>query len=461
MQALGKPPFRVLSVGSSPAGDCDKNRMTIRRTPTHVDSAQGFAIRLLDARIRAGLTQADLSFPGCSTGYVSRLEHADRVPSLQVIHELARRLGVSPQWLALGEEVPSGPDGTDADGRLYEAELALRLGEVDRARELYEQIASADVSPCARARASAGLGQVAFLGDDARAAIDHLVQAYELEPELDDPAAADTLGRAYARIGAEEEAVAIFRRELERAEQADDPINRVRFAVLLANALIDTTEFSEAASLLSAALTDVRIGRDPLALARVHWSQSRLHALRGHASLARRYARKALGLLEATEHTMYTARAYRILSHIELDAERPAEALALIEKGRELLSGAGTHHDDAVFALEEARALVQLGRHEAAAALAMRTAADFAGAHPVDVGRSYAELASALERCGEAERALEIYELAIEFHEQRPSRFLAEAIAHYAQLLEREGKMEQAFAAYKRAAILQAELAHA
>jgi tetratricopeptide (TPR) repeat protein len=57
--------------------------------------------------------------------------------------------------------------------------------------------------------------------------------------------------------------------------------------------------------------------------------------------------------------------------------------------------------------------------------------------------------------------ALEIYELAIEFHERRPSRFLSDTYTNYAQLLERMGKLDQAFAAYKRAATLQTELARA
>jgi tetratricopeptide (TPR) repeat protein len=449
--------LRNRSYGSSPAGDCDKDKMPTRRTPTHVDSATGFAGRLIEARERSGLTQRQLSFPGCSTGYISRLEHGDRVPSLQVVHELARRLRVSARWLALGEGVAreSGPEEM-----LGDAELALRLDDLDRARELYESLAVGELDVSVLARAEAGLGQLAFRNDDAEEAIGRLSRAYEIDPELDDPSAADTLGRAYARIGAEEEALRIFRGELSRAELRHDAVNRVRFAVLLANALIDTTEFSEATHVLSDALTDAGSAKDPMVLARIHWTQSRLHAHRGNTALARRYAQKALALLEATEHTVYTARAYRALSHIELDAGRPAEALGLIAQGRELLAGAGTEHDEAVFALEESRALAQLGRHDEAAALAMRSAAGFANAHPVDAGRSYAELAAALDRGGDAARALEVYELAIEFLERRPSAFLVEAYAHYAQVLEREGKLQEAFAAYKRAATLQTELAH-
>lgn len=425
------------------------------RTPTHVDSAEAFGRRLLAARRAAGVTQGDIDFPGCSVGYISRLEHGHRVPSLQVVHELARRLGVTPQWLARGDETAvSGPDE-----QLRDAELALRFGQHEEAQEAYDALAGDEHPAPVRARALAGLGQLAFLRDEATAAIAHLRRAYELDPALADPGAAETLGRACAAIGAEEEALAVFRRELERATSMGDGVNRLRFSVLLANALIDVSDFGGASTLLAAALDDPSVTSDPLARARVQWSQSRLHAHRGDTALARSYAGQAVALLETTEHTLYIARAYRALSHIELDAGRPDEALGLIERGRSLAARAVSPLDEAVFALEEARALAQLGRHEEAAALAMGCVAGFEGAHPVDVGRSYAELAAALERSGDSTRALEIYELALEFHERRPSRYLAEACAQYAGVLEREGSMERAFAAYKRAATLRTELA--
>ena len=339
------------------------------------------------------------------------------------------------------------------------ADLALRLDQIDRARESYERIASRAVPAAVRARAEAGLGQLAFRDDNARTAIRYLERAYELDPELDDPAAAETLGRAYAQIGSEEAAADLFRRQLEGAEKRQDGVGRLRFALLLANTLIDATEFAEATSLLSRAIADVP-ANDPVALARVRWSQARLHGHRGETELARRHARQALELLEPSEHTAYTARAYRALAHFELDAGHALEALELLERGRELLASSGTHQEEAVFALEEARALTQLERVDEAASLAMASAAGFAGAHPVDAGRSYAELAAALDQCGDIGRALEIYELAIEFLEKRPSLFLVEAYGRHAELLERIGKSDEAFAAYKRGAILRAELVH-
>ena len=56
------------------------------------------------------------------------------------------------------------------------------------------------------------------------------------------------------------------------------------------------------------------------------------------------------------------------------------------------------------------------------------------------------------------ERALELYELALEFLEELPSRYLADTYVRYGALLERVGRQDDAFSAYKKGALLQADL---
>lgn len=50
----------------------------------------------------AGLSQRQLSFPGCSAAYISRLEAGDRVPSLQLLRKLAAKLNADDEYLATG-----------------------------------------------------------------------------------------------------------------------------------------------------------------------------------------------------------------------------------------------------------------------------------------------------------------------------------------------------------------------
>ena len=75
-----------------------------RQKSTHVDNPQAVGERLKEARERAGLSQRQLSFPGCSPAYISRIESGDRIPSLQLLRELGKRLGVSEDYLATGAE---------------------------------------------------------------------------------------------------------------------------------------------------------------------------------------------------------------------------------------------------------------------------------------------------------------------------------------------------------------------
>lgn len=405
------------------------------------------------ARTDAGLRQADLSFPGCTIGYISRIESGHRVPSLQVIRRLAERLGVGESWLARGVDDPA-----PAAAALLDASVALRLDDLELAEQVYGELVRTTPERRLRAGALAGLGQVAYRRGELAAAIERFEEAFELTEEFDGAsAAADTFGRAHARSGDVDAAIGLFRLWLQRTREAGDPVDTLRFSVLLANALIDSAHFREAAELLAAVVDETR-GGDPMQLARIYWSQSRLHAMRDEPGLATRYARKAYELLEASEHTFLRAKAHQSLAFAELDAGRAAEALDLLARGRELMGESGTPQDVAEFQLEEARALTRVGRMNEAASLAMATASILRDGHPLDAGRCYGEIAYAFDRAGDPERAGELYELAIEFLDHGPNRFLAETYLHYGELLERRGDRDAAFAVYKRGMSVRAEL---
>jgi transcriptional regulator with XRE-family HTH domain len=89
------------------------------RTP-HYDDPEAVGRRLYEARESAGLSQRDLAFPGCSAAYISRIERGERIPSLQVMRELARRTGIGESTLAYGREP-------------VDADVAQRLRDVERA----------------------------------------------------------------------------------------------------------------------------------------------------------------------------------------------------------------------------------------------------------------------------------------------------------------------------------------
>jgi tetratricopeptide (TPR) repeat protein len=309
-----------------------------------------------------------------------------------------------------------------------------------------------------RGRALAGLGQLAYEDGDRHEAIELLEEALTLlaDGAFAYPSAADTLGRAYADLGQLDEALAIFERFAAAAAEREDVVERVRFSVLLANALIDSGSFARADEVLGSTLALVQSWGDPVARARTYWSQSRLHTMQGNPAAASRYARRALEILELTEHTEYTARAHQLLAYVELDRGHPEEALELLRRSRELLP-ARNAIDRARFTLEEARALMQLGRTEEAAALAMETAGLLAGGDPLEAGRGYCVLAGICVELGERDRAIELYELAIELLEGKPSRYLVDAYRGLAELLEAAGRNDDALEVLKKAVRAQSE----
>ena len=82
----------------------------MRERILHVDDPVAVGRRLVQARESVHLSQRELAFPGCSPAYISRIERGERIPSLQVLRELARRCGVTETYLAWGLEQQLDPE---------------------------------------------------------------------------------------------------------------------------------------------------------------------------------------------------------------------------------------------------------------------------------------------------------------------------------------------------------------
>jgi tetratricopeptide (TPR) repeat protein len=417
-----------------------------RSLTTHIDSPKEVGTRLKASRERVGLSQRQLAFPGCTAAYISRLEAGARVPSLQMINQLALRLEVSGQWLATGVE-----DSRPAPTQLIDAEVAMRLGEVEEAESIFR--AHLESGDAARPAALAGLGQIAFRAERWAEAIDLLEQALSARQRktLVDPGAVDSLGRAYASAGAIESAIALFDAALAEATAAGALVEELRFSVLLANALIDSNDFGRAGTVLAAVIRLADRMDDPVAAARVYWSQSRLHSMQSEPHLAGRYARLALEILERTENDAYVGMAYHLLAHAEIAAGNGAEALTLLERGRELFGRDLGPRDDARFSVDEARALTLLGRNSEAARVAARALDLMDVVSSGDRGQAYVALADVFVAAGDYERPKMLLQQALELLcDYAPARAL-EAGRRLADLLEQEGDTAGALRALKRA----------
>jgi tetratricopeptide (TPR) repeat protein len=418
-----------------------------RSLTTHIDSPKEVGMRLKASRERAGFSQRQLAFPGCTAAYISRLEAGARVPSLQMVNQLALRLDVSGQWLATGVEASEVQPS-----ELIDAEVALRLGELDEAEQLFR--AHLEPGDPARPAALAGLGQIAFRSERAAAAIDLLQQSFELRGRkaLADAGLVDTLGRAYAMTGARESAIALFERAVLEARDAGARVEQLRFAVLLANAQIDAGDFGRAETVLAEVIRFAQEAGDPVATARVFWSQSRLHSMRQEPRLAGRYARRALEILERTENDAYVGMAYHLLAYAEIQSGNAEEALVLLERGRALFAGELTALDDARFSLDEARALMALGRNSEAALKAARTLELLDAVAPGDRGLAYVTLADVFLAAGDRERPKMLLGQALELLSEHFKPMALDAGRKLAALLEDDGDTAGALKALKRAA---------
>jgi tetratricopeptide (TPR) repeat protein len=418
-----------------------------RRPSHHVDDPIAVGQRLRQAREAAGLTQRELSFEGCTAAYVSRIEAGARIPSLQILHEFARRLGVTPEYLATGR-----PAGEDVSSELLEAEVALRLGNEERAAQLYEEARANADSAAALARVQLGLGRLALRRDEVVqgiALLEKAVQSRELTPG-DASAAANALGRGYVMQSRYDEAFAIFERFLDDAQSRGDHFDEVRFSVLLANAYIDHGDYGRAHATLGEVLDVARQTVDPLLRASLYWSQSRAHLSQGEPDRAAEYARLALATLRASEQTLEAARVLQLLAFIENDRGNPAAALELVDEGEPIVAAAGQTTDAAMFTIERARALSALGETDEAAALLLGIVPRLNAAAPKDAARAYSAVADIYRKQGDTARALELYELAVE-QAPVPDRHVVAALTAMAEIHEEQGNGDLALELLKRA----------
>jgi transcriptional regulator with XRE-family HTH domain len=376
-----------------------------RQKSDHVDSAAGLARRLRAAREHAGLSQRALARGICTPAYVSRLEKGERIPSLQLLRRLAARLGTD------ADELASGLPGVARDP-LLEAELALGLGDTLAAEKLFT--AALDPEDRAlRARALAGLGEIAYSIGDAHGAVALLEEAAQTHPQ-GASAVADPLGRAYAQLCDLEAAVHVFQEALLDADRRDDAFERLRYSVLLADALLDAGEPTRAAEVLDDVVARGGDPDSPLVRARLWRSQALLYEQRGDRQTAERYARRGLEAVALANHTRYVSRAHKLLARVALERAEPEHALELLDAAYPIVERTGDAYEIATLRIEQARVLTQLDRRDEAASLAREAAASLHNASPADAAHAHALAAEVMATLGDHGRAKELHERAVD-----------------------------------------------
>lgn len=412
--------------------------------------------RLRHLRLEKGLSQRELASPGVSYAYISRIEGGQRQPSLRAIRNLARKLGVSAQYLETGSSTTSEED---REIRLSEAELRLRLGDSpgeaeDTLRDVLREAREAgDVE--ATTRADIGLGLAAARAGRHEEAAEHLERsiAMPLVRAASHPDVFITLGATYLFLDRPEQAADLYERcldELATAESTDTSA-QVRFATHLSYALANQGRFAEAREVLTDLTASAESILDPYARIRLFWSFARLANMQGEGQAALRHLRRAIALLESTEDTLHLARAHVLSSDILILDGQAEAAGSHLEVAHRLFELGGDAQDKAVVRALEAKREALLGRPDEALAHA-RESLETAES---PVGSAYFALGLAHTQRGEIEDADAAFREAVELLRKRGEwREAVQASRAWADMLREVGRTEGAFEVLEQAAEL-------
>ena len=432
-------------------------------SPPPEGPAETIGQRLRRLRHERGLSQRELASPGVSYAYISRIEAGARRPSVKALRMLARKLGVSADYLETGSEIR---DTDERELRIADAELELRLAEetgsaegtLRRLRD--EAVAAGD--PVAAARATVALGLAAAAAGRNAEAIERLEAGLELAP-LSPSARPDvfaTLGRAYSATGRTDQAVALFERCLaEVAEDApEDLAAQVRFASYLSYALTDLNELDRAQSVLDATLDKAEAMTDAYSRVRLYWSLARLNDVQGRPAAALDHVRRAIALLAATDDTLHLARAHLLCGDILMTQGRPEDAGRHFDLAEQLFGPSPGPVDLVNLYTDQARLAVALGDGEEAVRRAQAAIAAVGDEYPAEQGNARWALAEGLALTGDADGAHDAFGKATSLlREHGHRRDYVEAYRAWGKFLRRAGREDDALEVLERAADLAAE----
>ncbi len=420
-----------------------------RARPTHVPDPKALGARLRTLRERRGLSLRQISFPGCSPSYLSRVESGDRVASLTILAELARRLDTSIEEL-LGRSL----DGRVSAADLAAAEVAARLGD-PRARDDLESLLAGARSlgdERAESRVLEYLGLLALdAGEDAQA-VDLLEQARACGPApsaRERPALYRALGRAHACTGDLIQAAAVLQTAFD--EVADEPVDAalmVQFGSYLANAYTDRGRFADAEQVLRRALRhEGEI--DSANLIRLDWALARTYAEQGQSRIAEMYANRVLTRMERGEELRAQGRAHLLIAGVLLDQGQTSEAAGHLDQAAAVVTEESPV-ELALLSYERARAALASGDLPAAKRHAEASVERTETSEPGSAGMAYGVLAEVALAEGRLDDARDRCHDAIRLMTDRAApTYLARAYETLSRVEEQAGNLEAALEALR------------
>jgi tetratricopeptide (TPR) repeat protein len=423
--------------------------------------SETIAARLRRLRLEQGASQRDLSAPGITYAYISRIEAGARTPSMKALRMLARKLGVTPEYLETGSELAAAEL---RELRLAEQELQLRLdgsGDTSVVHEILgEAELQADVAAVIRARIVLGL-EAAGRGDhlEAVANLCRVVDS-ELVTPAGRPDVYSALGRAYASAGSTREAVALFERALEQLARVE-PENlaaRVRYSTYLSYALTDLGELQRAKAVVAEVFASAGEAADRYTRVRLYWSLGRLALEQAQPLAALDNFRRAIALLEATEDTVHLARAHVACADATITAgDDLGGALHHLDEAERLLGPRPDNDDLAVVRRMQAMCATAAGDTAGAEHLGQQ-ALSLSSELPNERGHAWWAIAEARGQ-GDERSADDAYRESIGLLvEHGTVRQQANVLRSYGRFLRKQGREREALDVFERAADIASNL---
>lgn len=411
--------------------------------------------RVRRLRLAQGLSQRELSGPGVSYAYVSRIEADQRKPSLKAIRILARKLDVDPSYIETGDPVS---EAAKRQLRLADAELELRLGQNDeRAEAELDALMREKANDITGVRARAALGLLASRRADHPRTI-RLLKGATASRYITPEARGDVyeaLAAAYVANGTPNRAIRLLRQCIEAVTDKEEAVSQlVRYKSLLATNLASTGALDEARAVVSdAAHTALRIS-SPSTRGTLLWVAGKAAWMAGDPGAAKRQMSQAIAILEATEDTLALARAHLANAQMmALNAETD-EAAAQLEHAERLIELVGDRDDLGVLRAEQAKLAARIGDAQIAIKRAREAEELLAGDVRHQANAQHA-LGAAYAAAGDIDAADAAFKSAVDLMEARSHHREAAQIAReWGRALREAGRESEAFAVMERATML-------
>jgi tetratricopeptide (TPR) repeat protein len=419
--------------------------------------------RLRRLRRERGLSQRQLASPGVSYAYISRIEGGARRPSVKALRMLARKLGVSADYLETGSEIR---DTEERELRIADAELELRLAddtsEAERKLETLHSEALEAGDALAASRASIAIGLACAhegRNHDAIKRLEAGLELVEVSPSVR-PDVYATLGRALAGTGETHRAVALFESCLEEVsrETPEDLTAQVRFTTYLSYALTDLGDLERAEEVLQDAIARAEEATDAYSRVRLYWSVARLNDAQGRSSDALAFIRRAIALLDVTDDTLHLARAHLLAGTILLSQGRIDGAGHHYEQAERLFGPSAEPDDLANLYADQSKLAARSGDPDEAVRRAEAAVKAASEEFLRERGNALWALADAKALKGDVDGANEAFRQATELlRDHGHRRDHIEAYRAWGKFLRRSGREEQALEVLEQAADLAAE----